>query len=31
MSKLIVKNNQNIEAKDHAIYFDYLFGEKMVL
>ena len=31
MSKLIVKNNQNIEAKDHAIYFDYLFGKNGVM
>lgn len=31
MSKLIVKNNQNIEAKDHAIYFDYMFGKNGVM
>ena len=31
MSKLIVKSNENIEAKDHAIYFDYMFGQNGVM
>lgn len=31
MSKLIVKASEKIDAKDHAIYFDYLFGQNGVM